>query len=326
MSARDPLMPPLSEVADAVPCELLDWSLARSAGVEIYIRRDDLLPAWGQGNKFYKLYYNLQALPDSAVCVSFGGPYSNHLHALALFARKLSVPAVGIVRGFPGSSLTPTLADASAAGMQLVFVSRQDYARFSSAPPDTEHLSWCKETVGIGDRPLHIIPEGGANAEGLKGAQVLGERLLSHPLMSGGPGLDEVWLPVGTGTTLAGLVASLARDARLRQLVGVPVIGPDPQQGYSRLVDGITALCGHCSRWQLASGYCLGGYARTTPEYLGFLQAFRRETGVLLDHVYTGKLFWALRDRLMAGAFERGTRVLALHTGGLQGLRGLRDR
>ncbi|WP_029879783.1 1-aminocyclopropane-1-carboxylate deaminase/D-cysteine desulfhydrase [Simiduia agarivorans] len=319
-------MPPLSAVADGVPCELLNWSVARAAGVEIFVRRDDLLPAWGQGNKFYKLYYNLQALPSDAVCVSFGGPYSNHLHALALVAQKMCVHSVGIVRGYAGKSLTPTLADAQAAGMQLVFVSRRDYARYSAPQVDAGRHAWCQDKIGIRDRPLHIIPEGGANAEGLCGAQVLAERILAQPIVGPGRALHALWLAVGTGTTLAGLVNGIGGDARVQQVVGVPVIGPHPEQGYHPLSESIKDRCGINSRWRLETGFSLGGYAKTTPEYLAFLQDFYRETGVQLDHVYTGKLFWALRSGLISGSIERGTRLLAMHTGGLQGLRGLQGQ
>lgn len=322
MSSLAGILPPLAEVAERVSTELLDWPQARAAGVDVYIRRDDLLPAWGQGNKFYKLYYNLHAMPDGAVCVSFGGPFSNHLHALALAAQALAIPVVGIVRGFVGGHLTPTLEDARAAGMQLVFVSRKDYAHFSSLKLTGVLTDWCKAVTGL-NRPLHIIPEGGANIAGVKGARVLGRQLLATVAAHKSSPMEEIWLAVGTGTTLAGVIDGVCQSRWQGQVVGVPVIGEDPEQGYSQLSRFIGSMCSSGQGWRLEPGYSLGGYARTTPDYLAFLQAFHRETGVQLDHVYTGKLFWALSAKLSTGAYQSGARLLVVHSGGLQGLRGL---
>lgn len=307
----------MQSLAGAVAHQRLSWSVAQAAGVELWLRRDDCLPAWGQGNKFYKLYHNLKRWRPGQVCVSFGGAYSNHLHALALAGVHFKVPCVGIVRGLKPPRLSPTLTDAINAGMRLVFVSRKDYGRRACADIDDDLRNWCSDVCGLSASSLLIIPEGGANTEGVLGACDLGEQLLLNQ-----PDCEQIWLAVGTGTTLAGVARSAARVGRCK-VVGVPVIGPDKTAGYGSLTATINEFAPNLDNWELLTGYSLGGYARTRPDFLAFLQQFQAETGVVLDHVYTGKLFWALKFSLEQGRVAAGTRLVAIHSGGLQGLRGL---
>ncbi|WP_390594601.1 1-aminocyclopropane-1-carboxylate deaminase/D-cysteine desulfhydrase [Simiduia litorea] len=293
-------------------------------GLELWVRRDDLLPAWCQGNKYYKLYHNLHAVNDCRVVVSFGGAFSNHLHALALAAQAYGIVCVGIVRGERPVRLSPTLADVEAAGMRLVFASRVEYRRLTGALPESERLAAVARLLNRDPLELHVVPEGGANAAGMAGCTELGVSIAAQALAQfGRPSpYDDVLLPVATGTTLAGLAMGLPRDWSVS---GVSVLGATLKGGRSPVSDEITQSIGSVpsAKWRLMEGDGLGGYARTTPALLAFMDEFYDETGILLDQVYTGKLFWVIAQQAQREYWRPRSRLLALHTGGLQGRRGL---
>lgn len=313
--------PDLARMAAAVPIEPLQWPALEALGVHCWVRRDDLLPGWCQGNKFYKLYFNLQKAPVQACLVTFGGAFSNHIYALALAGEALGRKTVGIIRGERPAVLSPTLLDAQAAGMQLVFVSRQRYRELTGQrclaqlPVDIEvQLS---ATGGY-----WLIPEGGANALGVQGCEVLGRDI-------GRRGeFDEVLLAAGTAATLAGVALGVGAEstsdsARPTRVTGVSVLGPVKSGGLP-LTDNVSAWLGQrtAAPWGLIESAAPGRYGQTTPALDEFMDQFQSETGVQLDHVYTGKLFWVILQQALAGRWPEGSRLLAIHTGGLQGMRG----
>ncbi|UTA49342.1 pyridoxal-phosphate dependent enzyme [Simiduia sp. 21SJ11W-1] len=306
------LLPDLARVAAQVPLERLHWQPMAEQGLECWIRRDDLLPAWCQGNKFYKLYYNLLQAPEGVPLVSFGGAFSNHLYALAMACQALERQAIGIVRGERQARLSPTLEDAEAAGMQLVFVSRQAY-RTLCALEGRALMQAVAEQLGAGE--YCVIPEGGANALGMRGCEVLGQDIARRGEFT------EVCLAAGTATTLAGVAKGLGQAGRV---AGVSVLGP-LKAGSLPLAARVCGLLGEpqLQNWQLLEGMAPGRYGQCTEALAAFMADFFEDTGVQLDHVYTAKLFWVLQHLAEAGRWPRGSRVLAIHTGGLQGLRGL---
>lgn len=311
----------LAQIAARVPIQRLHWPLLAERGIEIWLRRDDLLPAWCQGNKFYKLYHNLIGLTDGQWVVSFGGTYSNHLHALALAGQALGVATLGIVRGHRPAVLSPTLADAEAAGMRLCFVSRRDYGVWAGCAPSQPLQAWVSQVTGMPAHRYRLVPEGGGNQAGFLGCQALGADIGQRLGQQLPAQFDECLLAVGTGTTLAGLAAALPVHW---QLSGIPVLADSSgtyrelQGRVQRWLDGRA----HC-RWQLLPGFDAGGYGRAGAPLLAFMADFFHQTGVQLEQVYTGKLLLAIATLAAQGRWPAGSRLLALHTGGLQGLRGL---
>ncbi|MCO5725950.1 1-aminocyclopropane-1-carboxylate deaminase/D-cysteine desulfhydrase [Robiginitalea marina] len=286
------------------PLQAVDLPLLSQRGVALSLKREDLRFPQLSGNKYRKLKYNLEAARNQGfkTLLTFGGAFSNHLHATAAAGRQFGFATVGIVRGeeLARSPLNPTLADARANGMQLVFLSREQY-RMKDDPAFLQEL---QHRYG----PAYVLPEGGTNALAVKGCgEILGEA---------DQGFDLVCCPVGTGGTLAGL----AQSARGRQRV----------QGYPALrAPGLeTALKGWIPGpgWELVPGYHFGGYGKVTRELIEFMLAFREKTGIPLDPVYTGKMVFGILEEVRLGCFPEGMRILAIHTGGLQGIRGMNMR
>ena len=260
------------------------------------------------GNKSFKLRENLvEARRLGVRClVSFGGAWSNHLHALAAVGRENGFATVGIVRGEATESESPMLQDARAWGMRIVHVSRADYRQRNTR----DYL----EQVAKQFAPCLVIPEGGANAAGTRGCMEIAGLVREFA-----PGARRIFLPVGTGTTLAGLVTGLGR--------GYEVVGISALKGASDLeqrVEQALAACGatEIAHWRILHDYHCGGFARSNAQLRDFMLEFENLHGVPLDPVYTGKMLSAIHQRLQCAELDSTTPVLAIHTGGLQGRRG----
>jgi len=292
----------------AIPAvELLQTVLAPGSGLRLgVLRLDRLHPLWG-GNKICKLRHNLAAAraPGPGRVLSFGGAWSNHLHALAACGHALGLETLGIVRGEAGEPLSPTLQDALGWGMQLHHVSRAEY-RFKDDP------RWCAQLLQrLG--PALLVPEGGDNAAGFAGCRELGEAIAAQL----GQDWDLLALACGTGTTAAGLAAG----SRL------PVLGFAAARDVSRIEQRIALHlrregASH-ARVRITDRFAGRGFARVDRALADFMHDFEQRTAVPLDPVYTAKLFHGLLTLAQEGGFAAGTRILALHTGGLQGRRSI---
>ncbi|RYY61062.1 MAG: pyridoxal-phosphate dependent enzyme [Chitinophagaceae bacterium] len=247
------------------------------------------------GNKWYKLRYYLDdAMATGRKIVTWGGAWSNHILAAAVACQRAGVACTGIIRGEEPATPSFTLTTAREAGMELLFISREEYGKKIPPrlfPPD-EYLE---------------IPEGGYGETGAKGASTILD-------VGGLESFHHIFCAVGTGTMLAGLV----NRASHQQVTGIPVL-KNKQAG-----EEVTALLqpGN-NNWQLVPGYEFGGYARYNQELIDFMNSFYQLTGIPSDFVYTGKLFYAATDLLRKGMVEQGEKVLLVHSGGLQGNRGL---
>ena len=279
-------------------------SLGTHCGVDIDVLRLDLGNELAPGNKAFKLAPNIEAARrlGAETLVSFGGAWSNHLHALAAVANKQGYSSVAYVRGELAD--TAMLNDVQRWGMTLRFLSRSDYRR--RFEPDFQAA-----LVADIRRP-YLIPEGGANALGASGcADILG-------LVPAGREYDQVYVACGTGTTLAGLIGAYTGRG---ELVGVPVL-----RGESFLASDIdralAELGGRSCRWRLDHRFHCGGYAKVPSDLLHFIREFEERFAILLDPIYTGKLFRAIWTMLIQGELAEGRRILVIHTGGLQGRRG----
>ncbi|WP_019530453.1 1-aminocyclopropane-1-carboxylate deaminase/D-cysteine desulfhydrase [Dasania marina] len=269
------------------------------------LRLDQFFPQLS-GNKYFKLKHNLayaQAQGYSRV-LSFGGAYSNHIHALAYAAKECGMEALGVVRGEESAANNPTLTDAQTWGMALQFVSRSDYKR----RVDEDYLQGLRQQYP----DAWIIPEGGSNALGVQGCVEIAE----HIQQGLGDGYDTVMLPCGTGATLAGVVLGLPPS---KQVLGVAVL---KGEGYleaevqAHLAAAATTPHG---QWQLLHDYHCGGYAKCDRALAQFIEGFP----LALEPVYSGKLFFALDAMIRSGDIAPGSRMVAIHTGGMQGLRGM---
>ncbi|WP_036249617.1 1-aminocyclopropane-1-carboxylate deaminase/D-cysteine desulfhydrase [Methylobacter sp. BBA5.1] len=283
-------------ILSRIPDPLID-----RCGVELWIKRDDLLHPVISGNKWRKLKYILDhALSSGAhTLISMGGAYSNHLHALAFVGRALGMKTIGLVRGERPDTLNPTLADMQHWGMELRFVSRYDYRSLR------QYKGW-QDLPGIG-AGQYWLPEGGAQALALKGVMELAlEIKLSY---------DVICAPCGTGATLAGIIEAAPEPA---SVIGFAAL----KNARFLTADIERLLSGPRANWQVNLDYHFGGFAQVTDELLAFIDAFELKTQVPLEPVYTGKMLYGLYDLMARGCFKPGQRIIAVHTGGLQGKRG----
>ena len=270
----------------------------------VQVLRLDQFGGHAAGNKRFKLRYHLANARARGITrvLSFGGGWSNHLHALAAVGAELELETIGIVRG--GEHVTPTLADAQAWGMKLVPVSREEYRRRDD-PAYRESLAACYS-------PCLVIPEGGGGAEGVRGCLDIAGMINS---------LDRHWsrvvVAVGTGTTLAGLAAGLECADELlgvSALKGVSALDKTVQQSLDAA--GLQARL----PWRVIHDYHCGGFARSNAGLRAFMQQFEQVQGVPLEPVYTGKVLYAVHGLLKSGLWSSGESILFVHTGGLQGL------
>ena len=271
------------------------------SAIELWIKRDDILHPIISGNKWRKLKYILEdALSaESQTLISMGGTYSNHLHALAYVGMQLGLQTIGYVRGERAEPLTPTLQDCQNWGMELRFVSRSDYRllRHYREPYDFPDI-----------KPgQYWLPEGGAQPLALNGVAELVEEI-DIPF-------DVLCLPCGTGATLAGCIYALDVE---KTAIGFAAI-----KNADFLTEEVESLLpGAYSNWWINQQYHCGGFAKTMPELLEFIRTFELMQQIPLEPVYTGKMLYGLYDMIAKGCFEPGRRIVAVHTGGLQGRRG----
>jgi len=275
-------------------------------GLKLWIKRDDLLHPIISGNKWRKLKYIL----DDALylgmdtIVSMGGAYSNHLHALAYAGQSLGLKTIGYVRGEKPAVLNPTLRDLLVWGMELRFVSRSDYRRLRDyqAPDSLPDLK----------AGQYWLPEGGATDLALKGvAEIVTEIDCDF---------DVLTVACGTGTTLAGFISAMPPSKT--------ALGFAALKGADFLNDDVKGLLVQhqcdANNWQILLDYHCGGFAKTSPALLDFIAQFKKHHDIALEQVYTGKMLLGLYDLIDKGFFERGNRIVAVHTGGLQGARSAR--
>ncbi len=272
--------------------------------VQLLIKRDDLIHPEISGNKWRKLKYNLEEAKKlgHTTLLTFGGAFSNHILALASAGQEFGFKTIGVIRGEMNSRSNPTLSLAIEKGIQLHFVSREDYRRKSEVSflEDLKH-KWGK---------FYLIPEGGSNCYAIKGCQEI-VSTINEPY-------DTFCCSVGTGGTIAGIISSIRSD---KKVIGFSALKGD------FLKDEIAILTKICdekvkTQWEINHDYHFGGYARFDDSLIGFINNFYQKHGIRLDPIYTGKLFFGLFDLIQKDYFMTGSTVLALHTGGLQGIRG----
>lgn len=295
---------------DHVPIQRIEYPLLDRYKLQLSVKREDLLHPHISGNKWRKLKYNLLSAKETEAdtLLTFGGAYSNHIAAVAAAGREWGFRTIGIIRGEEHKTLNPTLHFAQEQGMQLQYMSRETY-REKHSPEVIDSL---KEAFG----PFFMIPEGGSNALAVKGCAEITDDFERGSY-------DFVCAPCGTGGTLAGLLAGMNRRG---QVLGFPALkgGSFLKKDIDSLTDAYNGEIYH--NYQLITDYHFGGYAKWKPELINFINIFHDVTGVQLDPVYTGKMFYGLYDLARKHYFKPGSKILAIHTGGLQGIKGFNER
>ena len=275
----------------------------------VSLLRLDLVDTAAPGNKWFKLQAIVRQTRDErrGRLVSFGGAWSNHLHALAAVGAQEGLATVGIVRGDDGLALTPTLRDCRDWGMELMFVSRQEYRRRH----DPDYLAQLAASFG----QCRVIPEGGGSVDGVMGCIDIGRLLSGSPTKPG-----KVVVAVGTGTTLAGIAIGLGPDW---EVVGVAALrGASDLEARIRGAIDNTGAPGPVAAWSLLHDYHSGGFARVNPALKAFILEFEAVQGVQLDPVYSAKALFAVHTLRETGAWDAREPITVIHTGGLQGRRG----
>ncbi len=270
--------------------------------IELAIKREDLIHPFVSGNKFRKLTYNLIEAKNRKVdtLLTFGGAYSNHIAATAFAAKANGFKSIGVVRGdeLEGNwENNPTLCFAHEQGMRFYFISRELYRARSNA----SFLKGLQEKFGA----FYLIPEGGTNPLAVKGCEEI--------LSDGDRRFQVICCAVGTGGTLSGIIN--AADTR-QHILGFPALKGD------FLKEDIRKFV-HRTNWELQTGYHFGGYAKVDESLINFINDFKKRTQIPLDPVYTGKMLFGILDLVKKDFFLPDTKILAIHTGGLQGIAGM---
>jgi len=270
--------------------------------VELHIKREDLIHPQISGNKYRKLKYNLlkaKELKNDAI-LTFGGAYSNHIAATAYAGKLNGMRTLGVIRGEELAALwtsNPTLAAAHKQGMRFKFVSRTDYRKKETA----EFLDKLKAEFGN----FYLVPEGGTNKLAIKGCEEI--------LTPKDSEFDVICCSVGTGGTLAGIINSATSSQRV---LGFPALKGDfLKKDICKFVEN--------GNWELCTEYHFGGYARVDEALISFINEMNQIIGIPLDPVYTGKMIYGILDMIANDYFKPKTKILAIHTGGLQGIAGM---
>ena len=276
--------------------------IAFPKGITLIIKREDLIHPFVSGNKFRKLKYNLlQAKTEhQETLLTFGGAFSNHIAAVAYAGKEKGFRTIGIIRGeelFGKIEENPTLKFAQENGMQFEFVTREEY-RHKNEDSFIEKL---KDKFG----DFYLVPEGGTNELAVKGCE---EILTEEDAI-----FDFVCCAVGTGGTISGLINSALPH---QKILGFPALKGD------FLTDEIRIFAKK-DNWDLISDYHFGGYGKVNLELIEFINTFFEETKVPLDPIYTGKMVFGVIDLIHKNYFPEHSRILLIHTGGLQGIEGM---
>lgn len=289
--------------------EKIEDEFLNSRGITLLIKREDMNDPELSGNKVHKLKYNLLEAKNKnhSTLLTFGGAYSNHIYAVAAAGKRFGFNTIGIIRGEEHLPLNPTLSFAKTCGMNLIYMERETYRRKNT--PDI--INQLKKQYG----DFYLIPEGGTNTLAVKGCTDIVKSIDSD--------FDLVCSACGTGGTLAGIIAGLDKN---KTALGFAVL-----KGASFLINNVKKLLEESEsnsscNWSINLDYHFGGYAKLNSELIRFINTFTEKTGIPIEPIYTGKMFYGIYNLISKRLIDEGITIVAIHTGGLQGLDGLRDK
>ena len=276
--------------------------LENNKSISLHIKREDLLHPIISGNKFRKLKYNIEEakIKGYKKLLTFGGAFSNHIVAVAAAGKEFHFQTVGIIRGDELQdkiSENPTLKQAQELGMHFIFVSREEYRN----KQEVEQL----QKWGINANDFYVIPEGGTNELAIKGCE---EILTNEDAI-----YTHICCSIGTGGTISGIINSSFKN---QKIIGFSSLKGDFMSGeISNFVQR--------TNWEVNNHYHFGGYGKVNDELISFLNNFYKKTAIPLDPIYTGKMVFGVLDLIEKNYFEKNSKILLIHTGGLQGIRGM---
>ena len=287
----------------SVPTQQIHDTLLKEKGVSLFIRREDLNHHLASGNKWHKLKYNLLEAKKrgNRQLLTFGGAFSNHIYAVAAASHAEGLKAIGIIRGEENLPLNPTLQFAQEKGMQLFYMDRLTY-RNKNSP---ELLDKLKKQHG----DFYLIPEGGTNTLAIKGCEEWAKGIEGN--------YDTICCPVGTGGTMAGLICGSEGEKRL---FGFSALNGDFLETD---VQNLLQEYGKpLANWEINVDYHFGGYAKVPATLRNFIHSFEEQHQIPVEPIYTAKMLFGIFDLIQRNYFSPGTKLLAIHTGGLQGNKG----
>ena len=270
--------------------------------ISLYVKREDLLHPIISGNKFRKLKFNLEEAKNKnqKVLVTFGGAFSNHIVAVAGAGKEFGFETIGIIRGEElQDKITdnPSLLQAQQLGMKFVFISREQY-RLKETPNFIEQL---KKDYG----DFYLLPEGGTNELAIKGCEEI--------LTSSDSEFTHICSSVGTGGTITGIINSSANN---QNIIGFSSLKGD-------FLQNDIAKFANKQNWSVNCDFHFGGYGKVTGELIDFINNFYLEHHINLDPIYTGKMMFGIINLIENNYFPPNSKILAIHTGGLQGIAGM---
>ena len=276
--------------------------------VSIAMKRDELNHAHVQGNKWRKLKHNFQAYQEGAYeqIISFGGVFSNHVYALAAATTELDIPCTLFLRGYTLDEENPTVQFLRSCKVDIQLLDHPSY-REKNSPVFLADLNEKYPNA-------YIIPEGGTNAAGVLGARELGHEIMEQ---CKGDLPDYICVSAGTGGTAAGIIKAF-NDTRVEVLVFSSLKGDFLKADIARLSES--------DNFTLVTDYHFKGYARFNEDLISFINRFKTQNGISLEPIYTGKMMYGIHDLIVKNYFPTGSKILAIHTGGLQGIKGYNYR
>lgn len=300
----------MSEVANKVVNQQVILKELKEFEISLFMKREDRIHPFISGNKYRKLKYNVLKADEQnkQTLLTFGGAYSNHISAVAFAGKEFGFKTIGIIRGDElGKDLDLTLGQnitlrlAYDHGMEFKFVSRSDY-RYKHTPEFIEEL---KNEFD----DFYLVPEGGTNDLAVKGCEEI--------LKDDDDIFDVICCAIGTGGTISGIINSANKD---QKILGFPALKENflHKEIEKYTIDG--------KNLSLIRDYHFGGFGKVSAELITFINNFKKETGIPLDPIYTGKMMFGIVDMVKKGTFKKGTKILAIHTGGLQGIDGMNSR
>lgn len=278
-------------------------------GCTLFIKREDLIHPLVSGNKFRKLRYNLAFAKKHKykTLLTFGGAYSNHISATAAAGQIEGFKTIGIIRGEElGVDLDKTIAQnstlafAQSYGMDFEFISRETYT-------DKDEIRF-RESIKEKYNNPYVIPEGGTNNLAIKGCEEI--------LTDRDDIMDYICVSIGTAGTVSGIINSTKAH---QKVIGFPAL---KGKWMSQEVEKYALN----NRWEIQDGYHFGGYARVNEVLIQFINDFKQKFNIPLDPIYTGKMLYGVCDLINRGFFPKNSRILAIHTGGLQGIAGMNQQ
>ncbi len=273
-----------------------------NSSIKMAIKREDLIHPFISGNKYRKLKYNIEEAKriGATSLLTFGGAFSNHIAAVAYAGKVNGFKTIGVIRGEElglNQELNPTLQYAKICGMHLEFITRASYRKKTSK----DFIGELKDRFG----DFYLLPEGGTNNLAVKGCEEI--------LQGDDFNFDYICCAVGTGGTISGIINASQRH---QKILGFPALKGDfLQQDIRKFANQ--------DHWDLITDYHFGGYGKIKPELITFINRFKRVYNIPLDPIYTGKMLFGVFDLIEKGFFSKDSKLLVIHTGGLQGIAGV---